>query len=100
MKDSAGQPVAGASVRLDVYDQPDVNHGFRTTGVGGAATFCCVEPGAYRVCTQLPGFLATGARVVVTSGTQLNVPLTMERPPTDGAEHPWTCPTPGAPAPK
>jgi len=99
-RDSSGKSVAGAYVRLDVYDQPDVNCGSRTTGVGGAATFCCVEPGTYRVCAQLPGFLAATARVVVTPGGQLNVPLTMEQPPADGEEHPWACPTPGTPAPR
>jgi len=100
VQDSSGKPVVGASVRLDVYDQPDVNCGSGTTGVGGAATFCCVEPGAYRVCAQLPGFLAAGARVVVTPDAQLNVSLTMERPPADGAEHPWACPTPGPQTPR
>lgn len=99
-RDSSGKSVAGAYVRLDVYGQPDINCGSRTTGVGGAATFCCVEPGTYRVCAQLPGFLAATARVMVTPGGQLNVPLTMEQPPADGEEHPWACPTPGTPAPR
>lgn len=100
VQDSSGKPVVGVSVRLDLYDQPDVNCGSRTTGVGGVATFCCVEPGTYRVCAQLPGFLAAAARVGVTAGAQLKVPLTMERPPADGEQHPWACPTPGPPAPR
>ncbi|OFV82450.1 MAG: hypothetical protein A2Y78_02160 [Acidobacteria bacterium RBG_13_68_16] len=100
VQDSSGKPVVGAVVRLDLYDRPDVNCGSRTTGVGGAATFCCVEPGTYRVCARLPGFLAAAARVVVTPGAQLNVPLAMERPPADGEEHPWPCPTPEPPAPR
>jgi len=98
VQDPSGKPVVGAVVRLDLYDQLDVNFGSRKTGVGGAASFCCVEPGAYRVCAQLQGFVAATARVVVTSGAQLNVPLTMDRPPADGKEHPWTCATPGPPA--
>jgi hypothetical protein len=100
VQDPSGRPVVGAHLRLDVYAQPDVNCGSRTTGVGGAATFCCVEPGTYRVCAQLPGFVAATARVEVTPGAQPNVSLTMERPPPDGKEHPWTCPTPGPPAPR
>lgn len=97
-QDNAGKPVAGASVRLDRADQPNVNYGSRETGGGGAATFCCVEPGSYRICAQLPGYLAATREVVVTPGAQLDVSLTMNRPPADGKEHPWTCPTPRPPA--
>ena len=98
VQDAAGKPVVGASVRLDLPDRPDVNCGSRVTGAGGAASFCCLAPGTYRVCAQLPGLLAVSEKVVVTPGAQLNVPLTMDRPPADGKEHPWTCPIPGPPA--
>jgi hypothetical protein len=37
---------------------------------------------------------------VPTAGAQLNVPLTMERPPADGQEHRWACPTPDPAAPR
>jgi hypothetical protein len=94
VRDAAGKPVAGASVRLDLTDRRDVNCGSRETGIGGAATFCCVAPGPYRVCAQLPGFMAGTAEVVVNPGAQLTVPLTMNEPPADGKEHPWTCPSP------
>jgi hypothetical protein len=97
VQDAEGKPVVGASVRLDLPDRPDVNCGSRETGAGGAATFCCVAPGTYRVCVQLPGFVAASEKVVVTPSAQLNVPLTLKRPPADGKEHPWTCPTPGPP---
>jgi hypothetical protein len=98
VQDAAGKPVAGAFVRLDLADRRDANCGSREAGAGGAASFCCVAPGTYRLCAQLPGFVAVVARLVVTPGAQLNVPLTMNRPPADGKEHPWTCPTPGPPA--
>jgi hypothetical protein len=98
LRDTAGHPVVGASLRLDRSDRPDVNCGSRTTGAGGAATFCKADPGAYRVCAQLPGFLPASANVVIAPGQQVTVPMTMARPPADGSEHPWTCPTP-RPAP-
>jgi len=85
-------------VQLERGDRPNVNSGSRETGADGAATFCCVAPGSYRICAQLPGYLATTSEAVVTSGAHLNVPLTLDRPPTDGKEHPWTCPTPRPPA--
>jgi hypothetical protein len=97
VRDDAGNTVAGASVRLDRSDQPDVNCGSRTTGAGGAASFCCVTPGTYQICAQLQGFVAGTADVVVAPGAQLSVSLTLNRPPADGHEHPWTCPTPGPP---
>ncbi len=98
VQDKAGKPVAGASVRLDRGEQPNVNFGSRETGGGGAATFCCVVPGSYRICAQLQGFVAATATVVVTPSAQCKVSLTLDRPPSDGEDHPWTCPTPRPPA--
>jgi hypothetical protein len=98
VQDNVGKPVVGASVQLECGDRPNVSSGSKKTGADGAATFCCVVPGSYRICAQLPGYLAATNEVVVTSGTHLNVPLTLDRPPTDGKEHPWTCPTPTPPA--
>jgi hypothetical protein len=93
--DSAGQPLPEATVLLTFSDQPAVGCGFRTTGKAGVATFCCVIPHTYRVCAQLRGFAPTARDgIVVSTGRQLDVEITMERSPADGGEHPWTCPTP------
>jgi hypothetical protein len=98
VQDNVGKPVMGASVRLERGDRSKVSSGSNETGADGAATFCCVVPGSYRICAQLPGYLAATGAGVVTSGTRLNVPLTLDRPPTDGKEHSWACPTPRPPA--
>jgi hypothetical protein len=98
VQDNVGKPVVGASVQLERGDRPSVTSGSTETGAAGAATFSGVVPGSYRICAQLPGYLAATSEVVVTSITHLNVPLTLNRPPSDGKEHPWTCPTPRPPA--
>lgn len=93
--DADGKPVADATVLLAFSDRPDVGCGFRATGPGGAATFCCVAPATYRVCAQLPGYTAaTRDDLVVPAGRQLSVEVTMGRQPAGGGDQPWTCPTP------
>jgi hypothetical protein len=93
--DADGKPVADATVLLAFSDRPDVGCGFRVTGRGGAATFCCVAPGTYRVCAQRPGYTAaTREDLTVPAGRQLSVEVTMERRPAGGGDQPWTCPTP------
>jgi hypothetical protein len=98
VRDTDGQPVVGASVRLDLGSTPDVSCGSRVAGTGGAATFCSVTPSSYRICAQLPGFAPASAEVLVKPGSQLTVHLTMSPLPADGKAHPWTCPTPRPPA--
>jgi hypothetical protein len=92
--DASGKPIEGATVLLAFSDRPEVGCGFRVTGTGGVATFCCVIPHAYRVCAQLRGFIpAAKDGLVVSAGRPLDVEITMERAPAGGGEHPWTCPT-------
>jgi hypothetical protein len=93
--DTQGRPVESATVLLAFSDRPAVGCGFRVTGKAGVATFCCVIPHTYRVCAQLRGF-APAARdgIVVSTGRQLAVEITMVRSPAEGGDHPWTCPTP------
>jgi hypothetical protein len=94
--DADGKPLEGATVMLAFTDRPDVGCGFRITGRAGVATFCCVRPHNYRMCAQLRGFLPAGRdEIEVSSGRQIDVEITMVRPPADGKEHAWTCPPPG-----
>jgi hypothetical protein len=96
VRDADGKPLKGATVMLAFSDRPDVGCGFRVTGRAGVATFCCVLPHAYRMCAQLRGFLpAAKDGIEVSSGRQIEVEITMVRPPADGKEYPWTCPPPG-----
>ncbi len=95
VRDADGNPVPGATVLLAFSDRPDVGCGFRVTGNAGVATFCCVAPGTYRICTQRPGFVAAAQdRLAVAAGRPVEVRVQMERQPGDEAAAPWTCPTP------
>jgi hypothetical protein len=93
-RDAAGKPLAGATVLLARDERPAVGAGFRVTGSGGGATFCCVAPGTYRLCAQLPGFApASTDGVAVAPGRQTEVGLILTPPPPGASGQGWTCPT-------
>ncbi len=95
VRDADGQPVPGALLTLVLADRPDVQRGSRVTGSAGVAMFCCVSPGAYRVCAQLEGFTAAVRDgLELSDGRQLEISLTLGRVPASGPQPPWTCPTP------
>ena len=98
VRDGEGRPLSGAMVQLAFADRPGVGRASGLTGNDGAATFCCLAPHAYRLCTQMRDFVpATRDGIGVSPGRQVAVEINMARAPSDGMEHQWLCAPPEPP---